>query len=57
MCLWWGRYIVLELCSGGELFDLIVERGYFTEKEVAQLARTVLQVLPSLCYAKAMEDT
>ncbi len=34
---------MLELCSGGELFDLIVERGYFTEKEVAIVSRTLLQ--------------
>lgn len=47
------RYIVLELCSGGELFDLIVERGYFTEKEVALLARTLLQVVAH-CHSKGI---
>lgn len=47
------RYIVLEMCSGGELFDLIVERGYFTEKEVAVLARTILQVVAH-CHSKGI---
>jgi len=47
------KYIVLELCSGGELFDLIVERGYFTEKEVAIVARTILQVIAH-CHSKGI---
>ena len=30
-------YIVTELCKGGELFDEILAKGTFTEKEAAQL--------------------
>jgi len=40
-------YLVLELCTGGELFDRIVEAGNFTE-EVA--ARCVQQMLRAVNY-------
>nr|CAD1830649.1 unnamed protein product [Ananas comosus var. bracteatus] len=32
-------HIVMELCEGGELFDRIIERGHFTERKAADLAR------------------
>lgn len=28
-------YLVTELCSGGELFDEIMERSHFSEKDTA----------------------
>ncbi|KAG0547269.1 hypothetical protein BDA96_01G065300 [Sorghum bicolor] len=31
--------LVMELCAGGELFDRIIQRGHYSEKAAAQLAR------------------
>ena len=30
-------YLVTELCKGGELFDKIIEKEYFSEKEAAKV--------------------
>jgi len=38
-------YLVLELCSGGELFDRIIDEGYFTEKNAAVLMKQILAAL------------
>lgn len=38
-------FVVMELCSGGELFDRILSRGHYSEKKAAQLARTILTVV------------
>ena len=35
-------YIVTEICKGGELFDEIIARGKFTEKDAAVLMKQVL---------------
>eukprot|EP00919_Chromeraceae_sp_WS-2016_P010282 GHVR01024136.1.p1 GENE.GHVR01024136.1~~GHVR01024136.1.p1 ORF type:complete len:478 (+),score=95.70 GHVR01024136.1:115-1548(+) len=35
-------YLVLELCTGGELFDRIIGEGYFTEKMAATLMKQIL---------------
>jgi serine/threonine protein kinase len=40
-------YLVLELVKGGELFDQIVEKGYFNEREAAH---TVQQIALALAY-------
>jgi len=40
-------YVVMELVSGGELFDHIVQQGPFPEEEAAIL---ISQVLSALCY-------
>lgn len=38
-------YIVLELAIGGELFDRIVKKGHYSEKEAAKVCYQVLSAL------------
>ena len=38
-------YIVMELCEGGELFDRIIKKGKYTEKDAAVLVRQMLKVI------------
>ncbi|KAI9343946.1 kinase-like domain-containing protein [Obelidium mucronatum] len=35
-------YLVMDLCTGGELFDRIVERGSFYEEDAADIVKTIL---------------
>lgn len=35
-------YLCLELCEGGELFDRIIDEGYFDEKKAADIMRQIL---------------
>lgn len=35
-------YIVTELCKGGELFDEIIKKGIFSEKEAASIVQQIL---------------
>lgn len=37
--------LVMEVCTGGELFDSIVKRGHYTEKDAAALIRTIVGVV------------
>lgn len=43
-------HLVMELCTGGELFDRIVGRGHYTERKAAQLARTIIGVVET-CHS------
>jgi calcium/calmodulin-dependent protein kinase I len=38
-------YLVLELVTGGELFDQIVARGVYTEKDAAQVVKQILEAV------------
>ncbi|PKI42951.1 hypothetical protein CRG98_036749 [Punica granatum] len=38
-------HVVMELCSGGELFDRIIQRGHYSEKKAAELARVIVGVV------------
>lgn len=43
-------HVVMELCSGGELFDRIVKQGHYSERQAAELARTIVRVVEA-CHA------
>lgn len=40
--------LVLDLVTGGELFDRIIARGYYSEKDAAEVSRDVLQAVAYL---------
>ncbi|KAK3139796.1 hypothetical protein QOZ80_5AG0390430 [Eleusine coracana subsp. coracana] len=43
-------HVVMELCAGGELFDRIVRRGHYSERQAAALARVIVAVVES-CHS------
>ena len=42
--------LVMELCAGGELFDRIVQIGQYTERQAAELTRTIVGVVEA-CHS------
>ncbi|KAK4746642.1 hypothetical protein SAY87_025679 [Trapa incisa] len=43
-------HIVMELCSGGELFDRIIQRGHYSERKAAELTKIIVGVVQS-CHS------
>ncbi|XP_051139459.1 calcium-dependent protein kinase 11 [Andrographis paniculata] len=43
-------HLVMELCSGGELFDRIIRKGHYSEREAARLMKTIVGVVES-CHS------
>ncbi|KAB2034773.1 hypothetical protein ES319_D04G107000v1 [Gossypium barbadense] len=43
-------YLVMEFCAGGELFDRIIQRGHYTERRAAALARVMVGVVQA-CHS------
>ncbi|KTG45562.1 hypothetical protein cypCar_00026015 [Cyprinus carpio] len=41
-------YLVMQLVSGGELFDRIVEKGFYTEKDASKLIQQILDAVKYL---------
>ncbi|XP_043909945.1 calcium/calmodulin-dependent protein kinase type IV-like isoform X2 [Protopterus annectens] len=40
--------LILELVTGGELFDRIVERGYYSERDAAHVVKQILEAIAYL---------
>jgi serine/threonine protein kinase len=38
-------HIVMELCTGGELFEQLSAKGFYRERDAAHIMRTLLQVV------------
>ncbi|KAL5558459.1 hypothetical protein UlMin_034670 [Ulmus minor] len=43
-------HLVMELCAGGELFDKIVQKGHYSEKEAVKLIKTIVGVVET-CHS------
>ncbi|XP_010555837.1 PREDICTED: calcium-dependent protein kinase 20-like [Tarenaya hassleriana] len=43
-------HVVMDLCAGGELFDRIIQRGHYTERKAAELARIIVGVIET-CHS------
>ncbi|KAE8684407.1 Calcium-dependent protein kinase 4 [Hibiscus syriacus] len=43
-------HLVMELCAGGELFDRIVAKGHYSEREAAKLLKTIVGVVEA-CHS------
>lgn len=41
-------YLVFPLCTGGELYEAIVQRGHFSEHEAAKVFRDIISALDAL---------
>jgi calcium-dependent protein kinase len=46
-------YVITELCTGGELFDKIIEKEAFTEKEAAHCFKQILQGI-NYCHSQGI---
>ncbi|XP_004503020.1 calcium-dependent protein kinase SK5 [Cicer arietinum] len=43
-------HLVMEICEGGELFDRIVQKGHYSERQAAKLIRTIVEVVEA-CHS------
>jgi serine/threonine protein kinase len=41
-------YLVFPLCTGGELYEHIIRRGHFSERDAAQITRDLVSALHAL---------
>ncbi|CAK9178387.1 unnamed protein product [Ilex paraguariensis] len=47
-------HLVMEVCSGGELFDRITAKGRYSEKEAARIGRQILNVVHACHFMGVM---
>lgn len=45
------HYAVMEYCSGGELFDQIIQRPYYSERDAAAIMKQLLSGV-AYCHSK-----
>ncbi|KAJ3017330.1 UNVERIFIED_CONTAM: hypothetical protein HDU68_011740 [Siphonaria sp. JEL0065] len=50
-------YLIMDLCTGGDLFARIIERGSFFEEDAARVIRNVLEALPENLLFRTPECT
>lgn len=43
-------HVVMQVCAGGELFDRIIQRGHYSERKAAELARVIVGVVEA-CHS------
>ncbi|XP_062217247.1 calcium-dependent protein kinase 13-like [Phragmites australis] len=43
-------HIVMELCTSGELFNHIIQRGHYSERKAAELTRIIVRVVEA-CHS------
>lgn len=43
-------HLVMELCAGGELFDRIIQRGHYSERQAAHLIKIIVGVVEA-CHS------
>ncbi|KAK4264612.1 hypothetical protein QN277_025765 [Acacia crassicarpa] len=43
-------HLVMELCEGGELFDRIVQKGHYSERQAAKIIQTIVEVVEA-CHS------
>lgn len=46
-------HIVQELCEGGELFERIIARGHYSERQAAEITRTIVEVVQA-CHTNGV---
>lgn len=46
-------HIVMELCEGGELFDSIIDKGHYTERDAAEVVKAMAQVM-AYCHTNGV---
>lgn len=46
-------HLVMELCAGGELFDRIISKGKYSEREAATAFRTIVEILHN-CHSRGV---
>ncbi|XP_050205640.1 calcium-dependent protein kinase 29 [Mercurialis annua] len=47
-------HLVMELCSGGELFDRIIAQGVYSEREAAKITRQIVNVVHACHFMGVM---